>query len=45
MDVPFTIPAGSLRPGLNNVCFEFAHLPRGPEEGGYAAAVSLVQLP
>ena len=44
-DIPFTVPAASLRPGLNNVCFDFAHRRPGDEEGGYAAAVSLVQLP
>jgi hypothetical protein len=43
--VPFIIPAASLRPGLNNVCFRFAQRRPGDEEGGYAAAVSLVQLP
>jgi hypothetical protein len=44
-DVPFTIPAASLRPGLNNLCFQFAQGRPGGEEGGYAAAVSVVQLP
>jgi hypothetical protein len=44
-DIPFTVPAESLRPGLNNVCFRFAQRRPGDEEGGYAAAVSLVQLP
>ena len=43
--VPFMIPAASLRPGLNNVCFRFAQRRPGDEEGGYAAAVSVVQLP
>ena len=44
-DVPFTVPAESLRPGVNNICFDFAHRRPGDDEGGYAAAVSLIQLP
>jgi hypothetical protein len=44
-DVPFILPAERLHPGLNNVCFEFARRRPGSDEGGYAAAVSLIQLP
>jgi hypothetical protein len=44
-DVPFILPAERLHPGLNNVCFEFARRRPGYDEGGYAAAVSLIQLP
>jgi hypothetical protein len=44
-DVPFILPAERLHAGLNNVCFEFARRRPGSDEGGYAAAVSLIQLP
>jgi len=44
-DLPFVVPAESLHPGMNSLCFEFARSRPGDEEGGYAAAVSLVQLP
>jgi Dolichyl-phosphate-mannose-protein mannosyltransferase len=44
-DLPFVVPAESLHPGMNSVCFEFERSRPGDDEGGYAAAVSLVQLP
>jgi hypothetical protein len=44
-DIPFTVPAASLRPGENGVCFEFSRTLPGESNGGNAAAVALIQLP
>lgn len=44
-DVAFTLPAGNLAPGENQVCFEFSRSLPGEANGSHAAAVALIRLP